>query len=212
MLFYYTLYSFFQQIPQPHIKHLKQHIQKFFPNKSHFLSKNLTIIVHITELVKKQQNINHKRNHEMFNRTLQSDILTFIATYGEAALQEAMQQYVDEQQEYICKTKTQTTKIKIHNIYYLKIKKHNITIHTNHGTYKKYGTLNHELTILSPYGFIKCNQSCIVSLSKIRTIQNNDIVLINDTILHISRLYAPKLLAAFNRKIYSSTPYHNAKK
>lgn len=143
---------------------------------------------------------------------ISTDIQSFISTYGESALQEAMQQYIDGQQEYICKTKSYTSIIKIRDIYYLEIKEHNITVHTNHGTYKKYGALNHELTILSPYGFIKCNQSCIVSLSKIRTIQNDDIILINDTILHISRLYAPKLLAAFNRKIYSSASHHNAKK
>lgn len=148
----------------------------------------------------------------MTNKTLQSDILTFIATYGESALQEAMQQYIDGQQEYICKTKSYTSIIKIRDIYYLEIKEHNITVHTNHGAYGKYGTLSQELTILSPYGFIKCNQSCIVSLNKIRTIQNNDIILIDDTILHISRLYAPKLLATFNRKIYSSASHHNAKK
>lgn len=148
----------------------------------------------------------------MTNKNLQSNILTFIATYGKSALQEAMQQYIDGQQEYICKTKSYTSIIKICDIYYLEIKEHNITIHTNHNTYKKYGTLNHELAILSPYGFIKCNQSCIVSLSKIRTIQNNDVILINDTILHISRLYAPKLLFAFNRKIYASASHHNVKK
>ena len=148
----------------------------------------------------------------MFNRTLQSDILTFIATYGETALQEAMQQYINEQQEYICKTKSYTSIIKIRDIYYLEIKEHNITVHTNHGTYKKYGTLSQELSILSSYGFIKCNQSCIISLSKIRTIRNNDIILIDGTLLHISRLYAPKLFAAFNRKIYSSASHHNKKK
>lgn len=148
----------------------------------------------------------------MTNRTLQSNILTFIATYGESALQEAMQQYIDGQQEYICKTKSYTSIIKVRDIYYLEIKEHNITVHTNHDTYRKYGTLNQELSILSPYGFIKCNQSCIVSLSKIRTIQNNDVILIDNTLLHISRLYAPKLLTAFNRKIYSSASHHNAKK
>lgn len=148
----------------------------------------------------------------MTNKPLQSDILTFIATYGESALQEAMQQYIDGQQEYICKTKSYTSIIKVRDIYYLEIKEHNITVHTNHGTYRKYGTLNQELSILSPYGFIKCNQSCIVSLSKIKTIQNNDVILIDNTLLHISRLYTPKLLAAFNRKIYSSASHHNAKK
>ena len=151
----------------------------------------------------------------MTSKSLRSDILTFIATYGESALQDAMQQYIDNQQIYICKTKSQTSKIKISNIYYIQSKQHNITIHTSHGIYKKYGTLSQELTALFPYGFIKCTQSCIVSLSKIRSIQNNDITLTDDTVLHVSRAYAPKVLTAFNGKNYaynSSVPNISAKK
>ena len=139
----------------------------------------------------------------MTNRTLQSDILTFIATYGESALQEAMQQYIDNQQTYICKTRSKISKIKISDIYYLETIQHNITVYTAHGKYKKYGTLSQELNTLSPYGFIKCNQSCIVSLNKIRDIQNSTITLIDDTELHVSRIYAPKVLTAFNGRNYA---------
>ena len=147
---------------------------------------------------------NYRRaSTQMTNKTLQSDILTFIATYGESALQDAMQQYIDNQQIYIFKTKSQTSRIKISDIYYLQCRQHNITIHTSDGTYKKYGTLSQELNILSPYGFINCSQSCIVSLSKVRSIQNNTVTLIDDTELHISRVYAPKLLTALNGRNYS---------
>lgn len=138
----------------------------------------------------------------MNNKSLQSDILTFIATYGELALQEAIQQYIDNQQIYFYKTKSQITKIKISDIYYIQSQQHRITIHTLHNSYRKYGTLSQELTTLYPYGFIKCTQSCIVSLNKIRSIQNNDIILIDDTILHVSRSFIPKVLTAFNRKNY----------
>lgn len=151
----------------------------------------------------------------MANRSLQSDILAFIATYGESALHEAMQQYIDSQQIYICKTKSQTTRIMIRDIYYLQSQQHNITIHTSHGVYRKYGTLSQELATLYPYGFIKCTQSCIVSLNKIRTIQNNNITLIDGTVLHVSRSFAPKVLTAFNGKYYacnSSDPNISAKK
>ena len=138
----------------------------------------------------------------MTSRSMQSNILAdiqfFISTYGERALQEAMQQYIDNQQVYIYKTKSQTTRIKISDIYCLQCQKHNITIYTSHGIYRKYGTLSRELTALYPYGFIKCSQSCIVSLNKIKTIQNNDITLIDGTILHVSRSCAPKVLAAFS--------------
>ncbi len=84
------------------------------------------------------------------------------------------------------------------------MKSYNITIHTTHEVYKKYGTLNQELKILSPFGFIKCIQSCITFLNKIKVIQNNDIILVDNTVLNSSRTYAPKVLTAFSRKIYSS--------
>ena len=81
-----------------------------------------------------------------------ADIQLFINIYGESALRKAMQQYIDNQQIYFCKTKSQTARIKISDIYYLQSRQHNITIHTLHGIYKKYGTLSQELTALYPYG------------------------------------------------------------
>lgn len=74
---------------------------------------------------------------------------------------------------------------------------------SNAAVHKKYGTLNQELKILSPFGFIKCIQSCITFLNKIKVIQNNDIILVDNTVLNSSRTYAPKVLTAFSRKIYS---------
>ena len=40
----------------------------------------------------------------------------------------------------------------------------------------KYGTLANELKVLSMYGFMKCNQSCLVSLDKIKTIRRNEVI------------------------------------
>ena len=48
----------------------------------------------------------------------------------------------------------------------------------------KYGTLANELKVLSMYGFMKCNQSCLVSLDKIKTIRRNEVILINNIRLH----------------------------
>lgn len=135
--------------------------------------------------------------------SLQSTLSSFIEKYGASGLEQALQLYTDMQQEYICKTKTSISKIKLCDIYYLEIQEHNITVHTQHGIYQKYGTLNNELKFLSQYGFIKCNQSCIVSLSKIRTTQTNDITLINNEKLHMSRKYAPKVLIALRCKNFS---------
>lgn len=133
------------------------------------------------------------------DKHLQKTITEFIDHYGTSSLEQALQLYTDMQQEYICKTKTSVSRIKICDIFYLEINGHHIDVHTGHGTYQKYGSLNKELEVLLPHGFIKCNQSCIVSLHKIRTIQCNDIILISNERLRMSRHYAPSVLMAFSR-------------
>ena len=80
----------------------------------------------------------------------------------------------------------------------MEIREHQITIYTQHGTYHKYGTLNNELKMLSPYGFIKCAQNRIVALSKIRTINYTDIILINGTKIHMSKRYTLTTITAFS--------------
>lgn len=138
------------------------------------------------------------------NKHLQDELYNFLNKYGLSALREALQLYIDQQQDYLCKTKTSITKIKIHDIYYLEIQGHDITIYTLNETYKKYGSLNNELKLLSYYGFVKCNQSCIVSLSKIRTVRTSDIILINNTKLHMTKNYATKVLIAYHRKLLNN--------
>ena len=124
----------------------------------------------------------------------QCDLYLFLKKYGASGLEQAMQFYETTQQEYICKTKTSQTKVRISDIYYLEIKEHTISIHTRYGAFKKYGTLSNELKFLSPYGFIKCNQSCIVSLQKIRTVRSTDIILVDGTKIHLSRGCATQVL------------------
>lgn len=116
-------------------------------------------------------------NNFKINKSLHIKLSTFIDRYGLLGLEQALQFYTDMQKIYICKNKTSISKFKISDIIYLEIQAHNITIYTNHGIYHKYGTLKNELKILSPYYFVKCNQSCIVSLREIKSIYNNDIIL-----------------------------------
>ena len=75
---------------------------------------------------------------------LKDTISTFLTQYGFAGLKQALQLYKNTQQEYICRTRTSISKIHISDIYYMEIRKHQITIYTQHGTYHKYGTLNNE--------------------------------------------------------------------
>lgn len=130
---------------------------------------------------------------------IQDTVSEFIKHYGVSGLKEALQIYSEMQQEYICKNKSSIHKLKIYDIYYLEIREHTIYIHTEYGTYQKYGTLKNELKHLSHYGFMKCNQSCIVSMQKIQTLQNNEVILVNHEHLYMSRHYAPTVLMAFSR-------------
>lgn len=108
---------------------------------------------------------------------IQDKLSTFIAKYGESAIAEAIDIYIKMKQQYLCKSKTSISKLNICDINYLKIEGHHITICTQNGAYYKYGSLNQELKTLSPYGFHKCSQNCIVSISKIKCINQNEIVI-----------------------------------
>lgn len=134
------------------------------------------------------------------DKALMIDLQSFYNSYGISGLKQAIELYTDMQQTYICRTRMSMTKIHIGDIYYLEIKGHDISVHTSHGQYQKYGTLNKELEYLGPFGFLKCNQSTIVSLDKIRSILHDDIILINGSRIHISRNYASKILLEFSRK------------
>lgn len=132
--------------------------------------------------------------------SLHGTLTAFLKQHGLSGLEEALQIYSNIQKEYICKSKGAITRIKIADIYYLEIRTHTITIHTQHGTYQKYGSLAHEQKLLSPYGFMKCNQSCLVSLDRIQSIHNNTIILTNNVQLHMSQRYTPKILTGFTHR------------
>lgn len=137
-------------------------------------------------------------NKEFANdQVLQAELQSFYNKYGISGIKQAINLYTTMHQKYICSTKISVSKINIGDIYYLEIKEHNISVHTQHGIYHKYGTLCNELDNLAPYGFLKCNQSCVVSLNKIKTITQDEITLIDDSKLHMSRHYARKLLLEF---------------
>lgn len=136
--------------------------------------------------------------HELVQKeSLRCSLTSFLDQHGLSGLEKALQLYSNTQAEYICKTKAAVTRIKIDDIYYLEIQTHTITIHTEHSVYQKYGSLTDEQKFLTPYGFIRCRQNCLVSLAKIHSICDDNIILINHLRLHMSQRYAPKVLAAF---------------
>lgn len=140
-------------------------------------------------------------NYEEFlnDKNLIDELSSFLEQYGASGLRDALQCYINMQQEYICKSKNSISKLKICDIYYVEIKEHHITIHTQHDSFQKYGSLNNELTVLSPYGFVRCSQSCIVAIQKIKTICQDSIILTNNTNIHMSRSYIPKVIMAFHK-------------
>lgn len=135
--------------------------------------------------------------NEIENKTIKKEVLAFLETYGFVGLQQAMEAYTNMQQVYICKTRTSTSKIYIRDINYVEVRKHLITIHTTHGSYEKYGSLNKELEALSKYGFVKCSQNYIVPLAKIRTVTYDDVILLDGTKISLSKRYASKVLLEY---------------
>ena len=133
-------------------------------------------------------------------------LITFLNQYGLSGLEEALQYFENANQYYFCNTRSSSSKIKIKELYYLKITEHKIKVYTATEIFEKYGTLNNELKFLSTYGFIKCHQSYIVSLEKIRTINRNKIILINEEILPLSNHYAPKDIVAFHNYNHNRKP------
>ena len=136
----------------------------------------------------------------LHNQKLQDKLDSFITQYGELELEKALDIYMKMNQVYTCKTKTSLSRICISDINYLRIEGHHIAVHTSNGIYHKYGSLNQELEYLSSYGFFRCSQNCIVSISKISSIEQNKIILLDNTVLHISRNNLSKLIMAFNGK------------
>lgn len=135
------------------------------------------------------------------DNTLSNALSSFLSFYGPSGLSQAMQLYTDMNQEYVCRTKETLSIVRIYEIIYLEIHGHNIAVHTAHGIYQKYGSLSDELKVLSRYGFIKCNQSVLVAVHKIRSIQQDTVILTDDTCLHMSRSCAPKVIMAIAAKV-----------
>ncbi|MDO5425704.1 MAG: LytTR family DNA-binding domain-containing protein [Eubacteriales bacterium] len=133
------------------------------------------------------------------NKSLSTDLAAFFTQYGPDELKQALQLYEKANQNYICKTKSSLDVLKICDIYYLQIAGHTITVHTQDRNYQKYGTLSKELQALSQYGFIKCNQSCLISLDKVKSITGSNVLMENGDILHLSRNCTSKVIMAFSQ-------------
>lgn len=125
-------------------------------------------------------------------------VKNFTKQYGVRALKQALKNYAQTNHSYVICTNESVTQIRIDEIFYLKIEGHHIQVHTEKEKYRKYGTLNKELKTLSAFRFMKCNQSYVASLNKVKSISNSEITLINGERIPMSRKYTSQILLAFH--------------
>ena len=138
-----------------------------------------------------------KNQKKITQKELQTILNNFVKRYGDLALVTALQNYIASQQFYVYKTKDSIKRIPIHLINYIEILGHTITIHTANGNFTKYGTLKQEYLHLKEWGFVKCNQSFLVSISKIAEIKGNTIILTTGETFTISRSCTAKVIHAY---------------
>lgn len=142
---------------------------------------------------------------------------TFLRLYGIDGYQSALEEYASRNRDclpeeyalpdfsgfqspqpfYICRTRLAVYRIDWEDIYYLEILGHTITIHTRVQNFQKYGSLSSESRFLPKNQFIRCSQSCIVSIPKIVSVTRNKVFLSNGAALHVSRSYVANVLNAF---------------
>lgn len=138
-------------------------------------------------------------------KEIQKLLLVFFKQYTISDFKQALLSYMNMRAELVYTYRNSVFRVKINDIYYLEIHGHSIDIQTSSKTYHKYGTLNSEQEFLSLYGFVKCRQNCLVSLQKIQAIIQDTIILDNNVELHMSRRYAPQVLAAFKSEYVSKS-------
>ncbi len=134
---------------------------------------------------------------QLYTEEIQNKVHKIVNQYGVSGLEQALDYFIEMNQMYTICTRELITKIRVSDIYYLETRGHHIKIYTETEIYRKYGTLNKELETLSRFNFLKCNQSYVVSLTKIKSIYHHEIILINNQKIPMSRKYATQVILAF---------------
>ena len=131
------------------------------------------------------------------NDNLLTNLNKFIEKYGSDALLTALNNYDHLHHDYLYKTQTSIKKFPIASINYIEIYEHDISIHTNNEIIVKYGTLTNEYNQLKKYGFVKCNQSTLVPINKIKEINGKKITLITGNTFTLSRSCVFEVICAY---------------
>ena len=83
---------------------------------------------------------------------------------------------------------TGTQRLMLHEIFYIEVRGHKLTYHTEKGEIAGSGTLQETEARLHEKGFLRCNKCYLVNQRHIQAIHGTDLVLSNGESLQISRL------------------------
>lgn len=98
--------------------------------------------------------------------------------------------------ELLVKTQQSLHRIPSSQIIYAEVQNHWLTLHTADGTIEYSGNLSDLEKELQNYGFARCHAAYLVSLSHIRTIENDRVCLTNQATVPISRSKRKSFLQA----------------
>ena len=114
----------------------------------------------------------------------------------EAILLKLLEMKKESEEAYlIFKNRDDITKIEFDKITYIEVEKHKIKIHTLDQVYTTWGTMK-DFIAKVPESFTLCNQSFLVNLKHVQSIQGNDVMVGNDR-LAISRNRKAEFLNCF---------------
>lgn len=92
----------------------------------------------------------------------------------------------DKHRYYTIYTKSGMRKVATDNIYYIEVMAHQLIWHTKEGNFESRGTMKDVEDDLMSFGFYRCHNAYLINLKHVSELQNDDIVVHNDT-LKVSR-------------------------
>ncbi len=94
-----------------------------------------------------------------------------------------------------------THQVPISSIYYIESNRRKLTIYTSQGPYCCYQKLSDVEAVLKDFGFARCHQSYIVSLKKVTSFSNTQII-VNNTAIPVSSRYRSDIRSQFTSGTY----------
>lgn len=93
-------------------------------------------------------------------------------------------------------TKTETRRIPVNQVTFIEVDNHDILIHTEHGTFRHWGSLKEYEQKLGNLHFARCNTCYLVNMKYVRCIQG-DSVQVGEDLLPMSRSRRKEFLVSF---------------